>query len=67
MDSEESEAFREWKQNEVTQKVMLNLRNRVVQLQDRLGQEAGIDPRNDRYLSGYITACMDFLNVENEE
>jgi hypothetical protein len=46
---------------------MLELRNRIVRLQDALGQSAGIDPLADRYKAGYIAACVDFLNIEYEE
>lgn len=46
---------------------MREVRNRIIQLQDHLGQAAGVDPLQDRYHAGYILACMDFLNVDFEE
>jgi len=46
---------------------MQDLRNRIVQCQDQLGQTAGLDSLRDRYLAGYIMACADVLNADIEE
>lgn len=46
---------------------MLSIRNLIVELQNELGEKAGLDPARDRFLCGYILACQDFLKTDIEE
>ena len=43
------------------------LQSRINQLQEDLGNTAGVDPLQDRYRSGAIRAYKDLLEIEFEE
>jgi hypothetical protein len=51
----------------VTHEIFSELKQRRVQLQEALGFQAGIDPTEDRYKAGYITAITDLLNTDYED
>jgi hypothetical protein len=61
------EDFKDWKANHVTKAVTAGLQARVDETQDRLGESAGIDPLQDRYLVGYIAGIRDFINANMED
>lgn len=46
---------------------MDELTNRVRELQDELGNSAGVDPLFDRFKVGAINAYKDVLNISIEE
>ncbi len=43
---------------------MLQLRNRVVMLQEELGRVAGLNSLEDRYKAGYIQCAFDLLDIQ---
>ena len=51
----------------MTKAVLNEMYNRILRLQEQLGGSAGLDPLNDRFLSGAIGAYKDLLNVEFDE
>ena len=59
--------FKDWKSNQVTKAVIAGLQARVEDSQERLGDSAGIDPLQDRYLVGYIAGIRDFINANMED
>jgi hypothetical protein len=61
------DSFRDWKANPVTKAVFNALLDKVGESKDRLGNTAGLDPLQDRYISGAIAAYMDLLKIDFEE
>lgn len=59
--------FVAWKNNPVTKQVFAGLREREQDKAEDLIQAAGLDPLQDRYLSGYIAALRDFYLIEAED
>ena len=59
--------FQFWKQSEVTKAVMSGFRERIRELEIQLGGSAGVDPLQDRYVVGAISAYTDILNIDVEE
>lgn len=61
------DSFRDWKSNPVTKAVFAEIHNMIHESQERLGNSAGLDPLNDRYISGAIAAYRDLLNIDFSE
>lgn len=58
------DSFRDWKSNPVTKAVFNEIAQRVFAERERLGNTAGNDPLNDRYVVGAIAAYTDLLNID---
>lgn len=58
--------FADWKRHPVTKEVFSQLRSRVRDIQEALGNTAGIDSHQDRRYVGAIEAYNDLLNIEYE-
>ena len=59
--------FIDWKHNPVTLAVYDDLNTRILALQAELGQIAGKDPLQDRFIVGMIRAYKNLFEVEFEE
>lgn len=59
--------FLDWKQHPVTKQVFAAFKEREGQLLLALGNSAGLDPQEDRFRAGYISALKDFYQVELED
>jgi len=59
--------FADWKHHPVTMVVFSQLTQRITELQEILGDRAGVDPVQDREYVGAIKAYRDLLNTEYEE
>jgi hypothetical protein len=59
--------FTDWKRHPVTMVVFSQLTQRITELQEILGDRAGIDPVQDREYVGAIKAYRDLLNTEYDE
>jgi hypothetical protein len=46
---------------------MTTIRNRVTELREELGNNAGKKPKMDRLLVGMIQAYLDVLNIQIED
>jgi len=55
--------FIDWKSNPVTKEVFASLYERIRNLQEHLGESAGLDARQDAMKVGAIQACRDFLET----
>lgn len=58
--------FIDWKRHPVTQVVFSQLSQRVIDLQEMLGQSAGENPLQDSKFVGAIQAYRDMLRIEYE-
>ena len=58
--------FIDWKRHPVTQIIFSQLDSRIKDLQEVLGESAGINPREDVILVGAIKAYKDMINIEYE-
>lgn len=61
------DSFRDWKTNPVTKAVFQELYNMITTHQEQLSNSAGLDPLQDRYISGAIAAYRDLLNIDFTE
>ena len=59
--------FMDWKHSPVTKAIYEDLNIRILALQAELGQIAGIDPLQDRFVVGMIRAYKNVFDVEFEE
>ena len=57
----------DWKRHPVTQIVLNQINQRILDLQDFLSEQAGLDPVKDRECVGAIKAFRDMLNIEMDE
>jgi hypothetical protein len=57
--------FVDWKGHPVTQEIFRQLQRRIVDLQDMLGESAGVDPRQDAVYVGAIKAYKDLITIEH--
>ena len=58
--------FMDWKQHPVTQEVFLQLKSRINELYEMLGDSAGQDSLQDSQFVGAIKAYKDMINIEFE-
>lgn len=56
--------FIDWKRHPVTQIIFSQLDARIKELQEILGDSAGLNPREDVVLVGAIKAYRDMINIE---
>jgi hypothetical protein len=56
--------FVDWKGHPVTQEIFRQLQRRIVDLQDMLGESAGVDPRQDAVYVGAIKAYKDLITID---
>jgi hypothetical protein len=61
-----SKDFYDWKRHPVTQIIFSQLDARIKDLQEILGDSAGLNPREDVVLVGAIKAYKDMINIEYE-
>lgn len=61
------EEFLEWKQSQSTQAVFEIVINRIEDCKDLLAESAGVDPGQDRFISGMIRAFREVLAVNWED
>lgn len=61
------EEFADWKRHPVTKQVFEGLREREAQKAEGLIQSAGVDPSQDRYISGYIAGLRDVYLIDAED
>lgn len=59
--------FTDWKRHPVTQIIFSQLNQRIADLQEILGDSAGLNPREDVVLVGAIKAYKDMINIEYED
>lgn len=59
--------FSDWKQHPVTITVVNQLKQRVFDLREILGENAGNNPSEDRMNVGAIKAYSDVINIEFED
>jgi len=59
--------FADWKKHPVTARVFAGLREREASVVERLAISAGVDPAEDRYLSGYVSALRDMYQISVED
>ena len=59
--------FNDWKRHPVTQIIFNQLENRIKDLQEILGEQAGKDIREDILFVGAIKAYQDIIRIEWEE
>lgn len=59
--------FVDWKRHPVTQVVFSQLKARIQDLQDMLGESAGQNPLQDTQFVGAIKAYKDMLLIDFEE
>lgn len=59
--------FLDWKQHPVTKQVFAAFTEREFNILQDLGTSAGLDPQEDRYKVGYISALRDFYQVDLED
>ncbi len=57
----------DWKRHPVTQVVFSQLTQRIADIQEILGEQAGINPAQDREYVGAVKAYKDIINIEYEE
>lgn len=59
----------DWKSHPLTKEVSATIKSRIIQLEQELGESAGVDPLHDRYRAGAIAAYKDFifLDIYSEE
>lgn len=56
--------FVDWKGHPVTQEIFRQLQRRISDLQEMLGESAGVDPRQDAVYVGAIKAYKDLITIE---
>ena len=61
------EDFAGWKNDPVTRLFFQAMRNRIYELQVKLGDSAGLDPANDRAVVGMIRAYTELFGFEIED
>lgn len=54
----------DWKAHPVTKAVFAQLHERIFDLHQQLGDQAGLDPVSDRHKAGYIAALKDIVNTD---
>ena len=59
--------FMDWKHSPVTKAIYEDLNTRILALQAELGQTAGADPLQDRFVVGMIRAYKNLWDIEWEE
>ena len=59
--------FLNWKHMEVTKNVFAMIEDRIDFTRATLGEQAGTDPLNDKYLVGYIKGLQEFLLMTVDE
>lgn len=59
--------FLNWKHTEVTKTVFAMIEDRIEQTRTTLGEQAGENPLNDKYLVGYIKGLQEFLYMSVDE
>ena len=59
--------FYDWKRHPVTQVIFSQLNQRILDLQEILGETAGRNPAQDIEYVGAIKAYRDMVNIEYEE
>jgi len=57
----------DWKRHPVTQIVLTQINQRILDLQDILSEQAGLNPVKDREYVGAIKAFRDMLNIEIDD
>lgn len=57
----------DWKNLSITQVILEELRVRQKLLKEELAVSAGVNPLDDRFKCGLITAYNDVLNIELDE
>ena len=61
------EDFIDWKSNPVTKEIYRTLEQRVHEIQELLGDTAGLNSLQDREYVGAIKAYRDVLDIQYEE
>lgn len=56
--------FLDWKSNDVTLVIFQNMETRIKDAYEVLGNSAGSDPLQDKFLTGMIRAYKEILAVE---
>ena len=59
--------FLDWRTNPVTEAVFKSIQERMERLTQLLSNQAGLDPSEDRRLTGMIAAYRTLLEIEFEE
>ena len=57
----------DWRQHPVTKQVFAAFKEREGQLLLSLGASVGLDPQEDRFRAGYLSALRDFYQVDLED
>ena len=57
----------DWKRHPVTQIVLNQINQRILDIQEILSEQAGFNPIKDREYVGAIKAFRDMLNIEIDE
>lgn len=67
MDAISKEEFIDWKSQTVTKEVFNVIEQRIADAQEILGNTAGEDPLNDRFLVGMIRAFRELQEISYDD
>ena len=67
MEPVNKQEFLDWRENEVTSKVMLEISQRVAAIRNALEGQAGEDNLRDRFLAGQARAYRNILEIEFDD
>jgi len=59
--------FHDWKRHPVTLVILSQLGQRIQEIYEILGEQAGLNPLRDRELVGAIKAYRDFIDMKPED